>query len=299
MAFVVREILGSRTTTRQTGRETARITFTVHDDGVGAPITKATAALAQLAATTPDPVSAGTGNPTTDGFHGEAVTLGTKHPDQGNLIASDYEIEQSEEEQYEWRITWIYRDPEGGDEPPGTPEPLLNIGGQSRGEFIDQWRRNPQIPPNDSFYMAGDGSWIGPAPQPNPLHDIGGTSTDSQGQPVNGLNRQQILTIQQITSDTAIFAKMAIVLNKRNSEVFLGAPPGAVVYLGGGYRRVEANLWDIGHEFVWDATYHARQLAIRSTSGDRSVITVDGNAEIVTWVQPFPETIDFETILGL
>ena len=147
--------------------------------------------------------------------------------------------------------------------------------------MVDIWRANGTTPGN--LNTPGNS-------------DIGGTAVDQGGQAVSAIIPQQELTVTNFLA-TNNSTNITAALGKRNSAAWLGASIGYVLFTGATARRTGVSKYEIQYKFLWDATAHCRQVAIRDLDGREKITTPDGNgfanASLVVWRQPFPNTYSF------
>jgi hypothetical protein len=145
--------------------------------------------------------------------------------------------------------------------------------------FVDVYRMGATFPQNAS--APGD-------------TDIQGTPMDACGEPVSAPLFQQELTLVNIKS-TNQASNIIGAIGKRNSETFLGADAGYVLFTGASSRRVGVAKYEITYKFLWDGAKHLRQIAARDVDG-QPLLTVSGSTATASAVyarQPFPSTSDF------
>ncbi|CAB4173193.1 hypothetical protein UFOVP942_37 [uncultured Caudovirales phage] len=167
-------------------------------------------------------------------------------------------------------------------ESPGTSFVALDM--NSTALMVDIWRANGTAPGNLNTPSNSD---------------IGGTAVDQGGQAVSAIIPQQELTITNFRADNNANAITAA-LGKRNSATWLGASAGYVLFTGATARRTGITQYEVQYKFLWDATAHCRQVAIRDLDGREKITTPDGsgfaNASLVVWRQPFNLTYNFSSM---
>jgi len=150
--------------------------------------------------------------------------------------------------------------------------------------MVDIWRANGNAPGN--LNTPGNS-------------DIGGTAVDQGGQAVSAIIPQQELTVTNFLS-TNNANNIVAALGKRNSAAWLGAAAGYVLFTGSTARRTGISQYEVQYKFLWDATAHCRQVAIRDLDGREKITTPDGsgfaNASLVVWRQPFQATYNFSSM---
>ena len=167
-----------------------------------------------------------------------------------------------------------------------------------REEAIDIWRTGTTVPSggtqNDS--------------------DIGGTKSDSAGEPISFLLPIVSISIRNVIYGRPQYATIMAIAGKRNNASFtFGATgntftcaTGTLVFTGASTSRTGPNVYEINYQFNYDPTlYHMRQVAMRDLKGVKTTRPTPGSpvsasnvetAEVVFWRQPFPDTTDFSTL---
>ena len=137
-----------------------------------------------------------------------------------------------------------------------------------------------------------------------PTTDIGGTKVDSWGNPRQLVVPQRQLVIEVLrnrTTDT-LFPFLDDWVGyeyKRNSEYFMGAAPGTLLYVGASTAPTD-ELFIVQHTFIWDKFLHCRQEAVKNPAGGVRLVagatmfsTPQMQAEKVYWYQEYPDLADF------
>ena len=167
-----------------------------------------------------------------------------------------------------------------------------------REEAIDIWRTGTTVPSggtqNDS--------------------DIGGTKSDSAGEPISFLLPIVSISIRNVIYGRPQYATIMAIAGKRNSASFtFGATgntftcaTGTLVFTGASTSRTAPNVYEINYQFNYDPTlYHMRQIAMRDLKGVKTTRPTPGSpvsasnketAETVWWRQPFPDTTAFSAL---
>ena len=167
-----------------------------------------------------------------------------------------------------------------------------------REEAIDIWRTGTTVPSggtqNDS--------------------DIGGTKSDSAGEPISFLLPIVSISIRNVIYGRPQYATIMAIAGKRNSASFtFGATgntftcaTGTLVFTGASTSRTGPNVYEINYQFNYDPTlYHMRQIAMRDLKGVKTTRPTPGSpvsasnketAETVWWRQPFPDTTAFSAL---
>lgn len=167
-----------------------------------------------------------------------------------------------------------------------------------REEAIDIWRTGTTVPSGGTQ----DDS------------DIGGTKSDSAGEPISFLLPIVSISIRNVIYGRPQYATIMAIAGKRNDASFtFGATgntftcaTGTLVFTGASTSRTGPNVYEINYQFNYDPTlYHMRQVAMRDLKGVKTTRPTPGSpvsasnvetAEVVFWRQPFPDTTDFSTL---
>jgi hypothetical protein len=155
---------------------------------------------------------------------------------------------------------------------------------ESNAQIVDVWRTGATMP--------GDIS----APADT---DIGGTSVDINGYPISAVYPQQTLSITNIRSNNNAAGILAA-LGKRNSDAYLGAAAGSLLFTGASAKRIGDAKYEVTYKLTYDAAFHLRQQPARDADGKCRVTAPDANgvskAQRVMWRQPFKATYAFSSI---
>jgi hypothetical protein len=169
-----------------------------------------------------------------------------------------------------------------------------------REEAIDIWRTGTTVP---SGGTQND-------------NDIGGTKSDSAGEPISFLLPIASISIRNVIYGRPQYATIMAIAGKRNSASFVfGATgntftceTGTLVFTGASTSRTGPNVYEINYQFNYDPTlYHMRQIAMRDLKGVKTSRPTPGSpvsatnvetASVVFWRQPFPSTTLF-SVLGI
>ena len=165
-------------------------------------------------------------------------------------------------------------------------------------EAIDIWRTGTTVPSggtqNDS--------------------DIGGTKSDSAGEPISFLLPIASISIRNVIYGRPQYATIMAIAGKRNDASFtFGATgntftcaTGTLVFTGASTSRTGPNVYEINYQFNYDPTlYHMRQIAMRDLKGVKTSRPTPGSpvsatnvetASVVFWRQPFPDTTAFSAL---
>jgi hypothetical protein len=168
-----------------------------------------------------------------------------------------------------------------------------------REEAIDIWRTGTTVP---SGGTQND-------------NDIGGTKSDSAGEPISFLLPIASISIRNVIYGRPQYATIMAIAGKRNSAAFVfGATgntftcaTGTLVFTGASTSRTGPNVYEINYQFNYDPTlYHMRQIAMRDLKGVKTSRPTPGSpvsatnvetASVVFWRQPFPDTTAFSALL--
>ena len=165
-------------------------------------------------------------------------------------------------------------------------------------EAIDIWRSGTTVPSNGT---QND-------------NNIGGTPTDSAGEPISFLLPITTISIRNVIYGRPQYATIMAIVGKRNSAAFtFGATGntftcaiGTLVFTGASTSRTGPNVYEINYQFNYDPTlFHMRQMAMRDLKGVKTTRPTPGSpvsasnvetAEVVFWRQPFPSTTVFSAL---
>ena len=258
----------------------------------------------------------------------EPLRLGAQHPEGGyeNQMAIDVDIIPEPGGDLMWRVTIQYvlatfRNISNFGE-------FLYAGGAARAQFLPAFRRNGVIPdgmggntidePDRSVDIQGDKIDAGGKPVSLPVRT-------QSFQLLQVVNMNQTFTVGGV-SDLNIFGAIDSVAGHRNSMIFATNAVGVCLYEGANFTRIgvvegltdpeppaepgpDGNFYDVflvTHSFITDGKFaHLRQEATRgldSLPGRRqhpdipATERLDVHAEHVFWIQPFPDTSDFEEV---
>jgi len=125
--------------------------------------------------------------------------------------------------------------------------------------------------------------------------DISGKSIDVGGQKTTVVFQEATITIKEFVNYRPNIARFAMMVGKRNSEMWNGLKAGVVLFIGVRYAENKAtSRWELEYEYAVDFnTYHLEQVA--STDPDGKVLPKsygEGDnttfvAKHVKFVQPF------------
>ncbi len=227
---------------------------------------------------------------TADGSGNILPRKGDAHPDFPGLVAKDFNLARVSGQTDLWQLTWSYevisRNFIDAPEQP-IPERLPNevsyveISAELRAEFFLAYRTRPTIP------ALGD---------PEPGQDIEGDPIDKAGNPTSLQRNIQELTITETVNVPDLDA-YRLARFTRNSVPFFGSPAGTLLYRGASIRRTGVDVYQVAHSFVEDEFMHLQQEPLIEPPDMTPKLSEDGPfADQVFFVQPFPNTRDFNTL---
>jgi hypothetical protein len=184
----------------------------------------------------------------------------------------------------------------------------LKISYQSSNRVVQQYIR-PSAGytngnPAGSFPVGGNVVW--------PPTDLisNGTITNVMGNPIQYAVRQRIIRLEYLSHEpnaaigyTNVPANPLLYVNHRNSDNFLGSPPGEILFQSYEQRYLSDQVKMDIYTFVDDAWLHLEQMPIRNPvdgsiwndstqSIGGSPVKVSGRA---VWFQPYEKTSAFST----
>jgi hypothetical protein len=275
MSIQVHELLESRAFSRKGGKLTGTRSFHVWDDA--SPITSPEA-LRLLFGSSGLPID------------GEAF------PQSPNLVAKDYDAAKVAGHSDLWLVRWEYSESgivQGQLQPadPGYCEISANITAQR----VDAWRmltdsELASMTASGGDWAYGDGNFD---------EDIGGVSIDAAGDPLSSVVRQVEITISEVRLGIPNLSFTLPFVWRRNSNRFLGAPIGQLLYAGCTVNRIDINKFTFDHKFILDRWWHMRQLAVTDAFGKVDTMDIGSEenpravAATVLFVQEFTGSADF------
>lgn len=222
---------------------------------------------------------------------------GDVHPEFPGLIATDLSLSpiadsRSGASALSWQLTFQYEVVSigFGDTVPTVIETLPNevgyveITSNIRAEFVSAWRTG-----NVDYPTDGDPS--------GDEDEVGGTAIDRRGNPVSVQRNIQELTITETVNSPA-WSNYRDYRFLRNSTVFQGAPVGKVLYKGASVTRTGVDVYKVSHQFVEDSDFHLQQYPAIDQEGEAIDQDANGHADLVYWIQPFPNKGNFNLISG-
>lgn len=214
---------------------------------------------------------------------------GEAFPGLPGLIARDFSIVPVSGHSDLYKMEWSYEvmSPTFLSSPEITPPKRLpnevsyvELSSEIRTEFTLAWRANASPP------LAGT---------PTPDEDISGDPIDAAGNPTSIMRRKQELVLTETVNEVD-FGRISTYTFKRNSVRFLGADVGRVLYRGASVRRTGVQVFTVAHSFVDDQYFHCEQQPWIDQNGIPYQTGEDNHADEVYWIQPFPDTIDFNAL---
>ena len=155
---------------------------------------------------------------------------GSSYPSIPGLLAKDFTIAPVAGQSSVYDVTWTYE--MLSTEFLAAPEVnYVELSSEIRTEFMLAWRSEPRTP------SGGD---------PDPDTDISGTPVDAGGTPTSIMRRRQELILTE-TVTSVDFGRISSLTFKRNSNKFLGADVGRVLYRGASVRRTGVAVFTIAH----------------------------------------------------
>jgi len=241
------------------------------------------------------------------------VAIGSLHPDYPTLVCVKIQGKRDADNPLVWRVTADYSTdslvgPDIGPAP--SFKQTWNLSVQAK--FKDAFRRPPSTGESQpaNFNNPNEGTDLG--------SDIGGIAIDAGGDPQSVLDTEPRLVIDveietNPTSAVTFLGNLLRYAGKRNSNSFLGANVGQLLYLGANSRFLGNTKFGakyaIQHVIAYDEYYHRIQVADRDTTRQGQYVIrlgsdVDddggenyvGKAFKVRWRQPFPQTFDFRNL---
>lgn len=219
-----------------------------------------------------------------------------------NLVVFDFEIRRDPNQYAAWYVRIIYRelgeDAITRDLAPGDVG-YITMRSSFEATFTDTWRQWAtddeldaikeavlyQSRPGVPFYRPGTQS-----------SDIGGTKIDVSGYPTSVPHYKQKILLE-LVSDFRIFANsIRQYIGTRNDVRFLDVDPGFCVFVGAEAAIMSPGKWQHTYNFEVDYYMHLVQQPARTPHGDVILDGSNGQAQIVSWVQPFTRLTSFQSI---
>tara|TARA_R100001163_G_C5049854_1_gene186760 strand:- start:241 stop:1131 length:891 start_codon:yes stop_codon:yes gene_type:complete len=241
------------------------------------------------------------------------VGIGSFHPTYPTLVCVKIQGKRDPDHPLVWRVTADYSTDSlvGPDIGPGP-------------SFTQTWNLSVQAKFKDVYRRPPEQGVTAPSPWQNPVEgvelgtDIGGIAIDAAGEPQSVLDTEPRLVID-IEMETNPFQAISLLSSlmryagKRNSNTFLGAAVGQLLYIGANSRFLGNTQfgarYSIQHVIAYDMYRHRVQVAERDTFRQGQYVVrlgtednLDGGefyiakAFKVVWQQPFPELFDFRNL---
>ena len=214
------------------------------------------------------------------------------------LVALDFELTKDPDVLQKWMVTVTYREVTlgGAQSPASAPltqlapndEGYLTVRGRTEGGFIEGWRLHDTAEEWNARYAQLTSTGLPIYAVGDERGDIGGRKIDVKGRPVSIETVREQITVDLTLSYIPNVELIRTLASTRNRTSFLGIPPGSVVFKGATWANVAPGKWSVSYEFAADNFSHLVQVAAESTARE-PILGADGQAKIVTWVQPFPK----------
>lgn len=233
-----------------------------------------------------------------------AIGIGSQHPDYVFLICRDINVTREAGHVGVFRCTFVYKypdtiDPNGPTGPDNPTEFQTAVNLNYRGKFEKLWRVDPN--PEAEPYTGGSSG-----------EDISGTAADIFGEVqrttlVVKAQVQVTMRLRVIITDTVNYiTRLQQFVGTRNSETFLGAQPGTLLYVGSNSRRISGNLYEFTHTIEYDKFKHQEQaptpgvgpfgVELGSDDPNEDSYVYRRRAFPVKWVQPYPQLNPFSAL---
>ena len=237
---------------------------------------------------------------------GEVSSIGWVFPTV-DLRAFDYEMRRDPNVYAAWFVRVIFR--ELGEDAvtrnylPGEVG-YLTLRSTYEATFVDAWR---QWDTDSAFlhdldlttYAVATGSNAVRTPRfpPGSLgSDIQGNKIDIAGDPTSTISYKQRLIVDLIAPTRINAEWLRDFMGTRNFKPFLGVKEGALLFTGADASVISPGKWQHTYNFEADFAFHLVQRPARNAHGDIILSLGTNQANIVSWVQPFPRTMDFQSI---
>ena len=224
-----------------------------------------------------------------------------------DVRASDYEIRRDPNVYAAWYVRVTYREV-GADAPSRNSLPgevgYISLRSTYEATVVDSWR---QWDNNSALLFDLDRTTYATQSGTNPIRtpryppgsvdsDIGGNPIDIAGDPTSIISYKQRLVVDLI-ADTRINAQwLKEYMGTRNFQPFLGVEAGALLFAGADASMISQGKWQHTYNFEADNFFHLVQRPLRMPHGDIILAPGSGQANHIVWVQPFPRTMDFQSI---
>lgn len=218
---------------------------------------------------------------------------GDKHPEIASLTVVGVSLSPMDESRGAYTIEVSYSG-SGGEGGSYVGVGFMDDNVSMSVQYIDVWRTDANVSLED-----GDGDT-----------DIAGNCADTAGNPISFPLPMLELKYTEHITHAPDFNFFSTFVATRNNAPFAGAITGSVVYMGASSKRLTPDVWSVTHTFAADQLFkHRRQRAKTDTTGtvvqkeqsSSGVTSAEGEvgacAERVMWVQPFPSTSNFYSLL--
>ena len=224
-----------------------------------------------------------------------------------DLRVFDYEIRRDPNVAAAWFVRVIYR--ELGEDPVQTnylPGEIgyINLRSTFEAQFVDAWRQWD----NDSAFLydlnlttyevaTGTNPIRTPKFAPGSLgSDIQGKKIDIAGDPTSTIVYKQRIVVDLISPKRIEAQWLRDFMGTRNFSTYLGVEAGALLFTGADASIITPGKWQHTYNFDADYGFHLIQRPARNAQGDIILSLGSNQANIVSWIQPFPRTMDFNDI---
>lgn len=219
----------------------------------------------------------------------------------------DYEIVRDPDVKGGWRIKCVYRETTltsatqqrlPADD--GFADVRLNV--ETR--FEDTWRQfASQNIIDEAVARICDSALVPKYAPGTPESDIGGVKVDVAGTPTFISRPLQKVTIDITTTIRPSLRELEAYLGSRNLTAFFGIPKNHGVFVGFDQSRASLGKYRLTMQIDVDRYYHLRQVVARNAAGypildqggDTNALST-GQAKIVSWVQPFRDTLEWRRL---
>lgn len=126
-------------------------------------------------------------------------------------------------------------------------------------------------------------------------YDIGGTKLDRAGVPISRLCVQSTVSTSRRYT-TVPWSAIWSAVGKRNSDAYNGASVGQLLMRGVSVQTVSSGIYEVQYKYESDEFFHMRQVATREEA-DQRVWLENGQAKEVKNIQPFPNKVQFSSVI--
>lgn len=223
------------------------------------------------------------------------------------LYSFDYELRRDPNVYAAWFVRVTYR--EIGNDPvnqiylPGEVG-YVNLRSTYEATFINAWRQWD----NDSAFLAdlnlttyqpGEAGGQVRTPKQTPgsaNSDIGGRKIDIAGNPASTIVYKQRIVVDLVAPSRINAEWLRDFMGTRNFLPYLGVAEGALLFAGADASVISPGKWQHTYNFEADYWYHLVQQPARTPHGDIILSLGSSQANLVSWVQPFPRAMNFNDI---